>query len=247
MIQNKDILNWLQRVLRKEARGNILSPTDFNTFLAVNQRLRFDERMKQMELTDGVTSSMSVYVKSKLLTLDKVPIRGSAVYGEALLPSGYEKTLSCMTDFEGLRTAKVDLVTHLEMQERMSNSLTCPSVKHPLGMIEGGKLIVYPYVASVRLTYVQTPAKAFLDYVVNTSNRTVRYLDADVDVTVGVNEVWPNKLHNEDFTSNTHEMEWSDEDKIAVAHKILRGVAPAVQDQGAFQLGSEETQKAERL
>ena len=139
---------------------------------------------------------------------------------------------------------KVDMVTHGEMQERMSNSLTRPTEKYPVGYIEGGKLIVYPYVKSVRYTYVITPAKAYLDYVVNT-NRTVRYLEEGATVTVNSNETWPNQTNNS--VSRTKEMEWNDEDKVAVAHRILRTVAPAIQDAGAYQFASEETQKSERL
>jgi len=246
MIRNVDILSWLQRVLRKETRGNVLSPADFNTFLSMNQRLHFDEQLRNMELTETITTSMSVYVKTKELAMTKVPVHDPlyGVYELSHLGFGHEKPLRCMAMYEGKYERKVDMVTHGEMQERMSNSLTRPTKKHPVGYIEGGKLIVYPYVASVRYTYVSTPDKAYLDYVVH-ANRTVRYLNEGATVTVGADETWPNQTHNS--VSRTKEMEWNDEDKVAVAHRILRAVAPAIQDAGAYQLASEETQKSERL
>lgn len=249
MIRNRDILDWLQRVLRKETRGNVVSMRDFNTYLAVNQRKRFDWLMRQMELTGRVVKSLEGYQHTDVLSLSVDGIYGKVAL--SALSSYLEKPLRCMYLFEGAYT-RADWVTQLELEERLSNSLTYPTVEHPVYVMEGGEIHVYPYTAgaTVQLTYIATPPKAYLDWVVRAS-RTVRYLDAAqlVVLNQGQGEVYPNASDNTSnpLTSLTQEMLWSQEDSISVADMILRNIAPSIADQGAYQFSSEESAKSEQL
>jgi len=242
MIKNKDILDWLQRVLRKETRGNVISMRDFNTYLAFAQRLRFDWLKQQMELTGRIMRSLETYQTTEVFSPDD-----ETEYGEYSLSAlgGVEKPLRCMAMYDG-KYVKCDWVTQLELEERLSNSLTFPTAKHPVYVLEGGVIQLYPCPTSAKMTYIKIPEKAYLDWIVQ-SGRTVRYLSEGGSVNVGEGETYPNSVNNTTDAPLTREMKWSQEDTVAVANMILRNIAPSIADQGAYQFSSEESAKSERL
>lgn len=241
MIKNRNILEWLQRVLRKEVRGNVLSMRDFNTYLSFAQRKRFDWLVSQMELTSRVTKSLEVYQDTETLT----GLTDEGLYGAKAIPVDTEKVLRAMVLY-GESYVKADMVTQLELERRLDDSLTVPTQKHPVYVLQGGEAHVYPYAAGmvVSITYIKTPEKAYLDWVVK-PGRTVRYLEEGAIVTLSEGETYPNG--EDGGTSLTEEMYWSQEDTVAVADMLLRNISPTLADQGAYQFSSEESAKSERL
>lgn len=240
MVKNRDILTWLQRVMRKETRGNVISLNDFNTFLQFAFQKRLGFLLKNLELTGDVTQSLSVFQRTMVIN----PVNGID-HGYILtdnITDGLEKPLRCI----GPNNRKIDWVTQMEYEKRVGCSLTAPTAKNPVYMIENDRIKIYPYVGveSVTLTYISTPPVPYLDWVVRAS-RTVRYLDEGQVVTLTQGETYPNGVNG--ATSKTLDMVWSDDDSVAVADMILRNIAPSVADQGAYQLGSEETIKSEQL
>lgn len=229
---NRDILQSIYRVVRKEARGGVITPDDFNRMLAQETIKRYGEMRNAMEKSGEVTTSMEKYIRTTI-------VNGASF----AIPANYEKRLSSIALYNGVYTRRVDEVTQLEYEERVGNSLTKPTARNPVIYPLNGNFIVDPS-STIKFTYMVAPATPFLDYYYDV-NGNIQFLTAGQAHTLLVGETYRDGTigTNQNVNSITVEIDMDYDDKIAIMNGILRQLGVIIPNEGAFAYGTQEQQK----
>lgn len=240
MITLTDIRRLVDRLTKKEQRGNIISGEDFNTFLRISNAEHFDAEKRKADATNDVIDSLRLF-----LTI----VQTSASSGVTLLPADYGKLLSAQRLYNG-DYVRCDTVSQLEKEERQTNSLTEASDKYPIASVEGIYLKFFPTTtASVTYVYYKKPTDPFLDWYINTS-------DVPVYLAASATHVWAtgetdssgttHTIGDPNWSSLTTELEWADNaDRIAIAYRILAKVGVTIPNNLALELGVSEIMKSD--
>lgn len=244
MIKNVDIRNYIDRVLKKEQRGGVFSGDDFNLMLKMANQEHYDAEKAKAEVTSDITNSLRGFITSVTSTTAQTPATGYYT-----LPADYGKLLSARRLY-GSDYRKADLVTQLEYEERLSNSLTEPSDKYPTVRIEGTRLKFDPVAyKAISVTYLKTPAEPYLDFYWDAYDKD-QYMDVGDSYILGADETYllngVTKTAGDSITSLTVELDWSeDQDKIAIANRILAKMGISIPNQMAVEFGLGEVNKQE--
>jgi hypothetical protein len=238
-MQLKEMINTIYAVLRKEERGGVFTPDDFNRYVGMFARQEYDYQKEQMERTETITTAMERYVRKVIRTP-----HGSLSYNYNTKPSSFEKHLSALALYNGTYSRKIDLVTEMEFEGRVGDALTQPTSRNPVIYYVGGYEYVFPNVGYT-LTYMVSPAVPFLDYYYD-SNRRIQYLDFEQSHTLGVGEIYRDGTDSGNVTSDTIELDMDEGMQINVMNRILRVLGVSVPNEGVFHYGSQETIKSER-
>lgn len=221
--------------LRKQSRGNIITDEVFNILVNSAQAEYMDTEKDKAELTSGITTELLPFFEEAVLQ----PVAGEVSLAQL---GNYVKLIKVYTD----TLAKCDVCTSIEVGERIGNSLTGPTLKHPIVEEFSDKLIVYPSnVTSLTIKYIREPNEVFLDYYWDTNGNTV-YMDAGATHTLGLGEVYRDGATSGTKPSQTAEFEWGASDIKKIFNMVLRDAAVSVDRQLPFSYGVQETTKKEQ-
>lgn len=244
ILSNSNIYNLVKGIVRKESRGGVFTPDDFNLRFPVLVRERYDYKKEQMERTSDITEDMEHYLASV------VPVYNGS--GEYTKPANFEKHLGAMTVYGGVYRP-LDLITRMEYTQL--NSLTQPTLRNPVMYYEDGKYYVKPPTSQgVQVHYMVSPTEPFLDYYYD-SNRNVVFMEvgdevAEGSVTLKSGSVFTKGDYTSEtvgvYTSETVECDLSDSDKIAVMYLLLKQYGVSLPDEMLLQYGMNEQIKSER-
>ena len=241
ILTNKNIYLLLQRILRKESRGNVVSVDDFNRLFPVKVRERFENRKKEMERTSDITEDLERYIRVETLSES-----GDGRYAKPDGNGGEEfvKHLGALKP-NGDSYLPVDLITKLEYTSM--TSLTKPTERYPVVFYEEGQLVVRPSSVNVEVHYMVAPNVPFLDY--HYRNMNIVYLDeGDEVVDDGVNVLKEGSSFPEgNYISETVDSDMSDNDKLAVLYTMLAEYGVTLPDETAIQYGLSREAKHEQL
>jgi len=237
MIQVATVRKYLDRLTKKEQKGNILSGEDFNTFIAISQSEHFDSQKRKAEVTGDITDSLRGFITTATL---------SATAGVLAIPSSpkYAKLLQAYR-LDSTTYYPCDLVSQMEKGDRLTNSLTVPTAKNPIVSIEGTNFVFSPTTNSyVKVVYLKRPTDPFLDFYYD-QYRNLVYLAQGATYTLGISEVYRDGTSSGTVTSQTVEFEWTeDDDIIAIAHNLLVKLGITIPNNLAIELGSQKVMES---
>ena len=237
MIQIATVRKYLDRLTKKEQKGNILSGEDFNTFIAISQSEHFDNQKRKAEATGDITDSLRGFITTANL---------SATGGnlDISLLSNYAKLLQAYRYLDPTYYP-CDLVSQMEKGDRLTNSLTVPTAKNPIVSIEGSNFVFLPATSSyVKVVYLKRPTDPFLDFYYD-QYRNIVYLAAGATHTLGTSEVYRDGTSSGTVNSITVEFEWTDDDDIiAIAHNLLVKLGITIPNNLAIELGSQKVMES---
>jgi len=237
MIQVKTIREYIDRLTKKEQRGNILSGEDFNNYLSIAQSEYFDQEKRKAEATGDITDSLRPFI---------VTLNSSATSGVLAIPTNpqYAKLLQAYR-LSGSDYRKCDQITQMEKGDRLENSLTVPTAKYPTVSIEGSNFVFNPTTtAYVKVVYLKRPTDPFLDFYYD-ANQSIVYMDAGTSHTLGTDEVYRDGTSSGTVNSVTVEFEWvNDSDAIAIAHNILVKLGVTIPNNLAIELGNQKVMES---
>ena len=224
--------------LRKQSRGNIITDEVFNILVNSAQAEYMDTEKDKAELTSGITTELLPFFEEAVL-----PVTGGAISSSLL--GQYEKLMKVNTLYNG-ELVKCDVCTSKEVEERLDNSLTKPTLKHPIVEEFNDGLKFYPStVTSATIKYIREPNEVFLDYYWDAIGKTV-YMDAGATHTLIPGEVYRDGTTSGTKTSQTVEFEWGASDIKKIFNMVLRDAAVSVDRQLPFSYGVQETTKKEQ-
>ena len=234
ILSNENIYNLVKAIIRKESRGGVFTPDDFNLRFPVLVRERYDYKKGEMERTSDITEDMEHYLASV------TPVyAGSGQYAK---PANFEKHLGAMAVSNGVYR-HLDLITRMEYTQL--NSLTQPTLRNPVMYYENGYCYVKPPTSQgVQIHYMVSPVEPFLDYYYD-SNRNIVFLAVDATVNIVAPALYRDGTTG-NKTSTTIECDLSDSDKIAVMYMLLKQYGVSLPDEMLLQYGMNEQMKAEQ-
>jgi hypothetical protein len=236
MITVSTIRKYLDRLTKKEQRGNMLSGEDFNTFLAIAQAEYFDQEKRKAEATGDVIDSLRSFVTT---------LPSTATSGVLAIPTNpeYVKLLQAYR-YNSNVYYPCDLVSQMEKGDRLTNSLTIPSNKYPIVSIEGSNFVFNPTTsAPVKVVYLKRPADPFLDFYYD-QYRNIVYMEADTNYTITAPQEYRDGTTGTK-ASLTEEFEWADDmDIINIAYILLVKLGKTIPDNLAIELGSQKVMES---
>jgi hypothetical protein len=235
MITNRQIYEWVESAIRKESRGGVFTPNEFNLRFPILVRERYDFMKEQMERTSDITEDMEQYLRSGTFQGNM-----NGIYAK---PAGFEKHLGAQSSYLG-EYRPVDLITRLEYTQL--NSLTKPTTRYPVVFYEQGNLYLKPESVSVELHYMVGPIMPFLDYYYD-ENRNMVLMDVGDEVEEGSVELRDGAVFdNGTYISTTIESDMSDGDKIAMMYMLIKQYGASAPDNLLLEYGVTEQIKTER-
>lgn len=224
--------------LRKQSRGNVITDEVFNVLVNTEQYGYMDMEKDKAELTSGITTELLPFFEQAVL-----PVTGGFVSSSLL--GGYVKLMKVNTVYDG-NLVKCDVCTAKEVEERLDNSLTTPTLKHPVVEEFNDGLRFYPTtVTSATIKYIREPNEVFLDYYWD-ANGNVVYMDAGTTHTISGGEVYRDGTTTGTKTSQTVEFEWGVSDQKKIFNMMLRDAGVATDRQLPYTYGVQETNKKEQ-
>lgn len=236
ILSNENIYNLVKGIIRKESRGGVFTPDDFNLRFPTLVRERYDYKKREMERTSDITEDMEHYLASV------TPVyAGSGQYAK---PANFEKHLGAMAVVNGTYR-HLDLITRMEYTQL--NSLTQPTLRHPVMYYENGYYYVKPPTSQgVQIHYMVSPVEPFLDYYTD-NERNIVFLVTGAKIDEGVGTLKTGSSFTlGSYTSETVECDLSSSDKIAVMYMLLKQYGVSLPDEMLLQYGMNEQMKAEQ-
>lgn len=196
-------------------------------------------------LSDG-TLSASEYTYYFMATSS-----GTAIITITMLaPNGVEMQFDADIKIRTYPTSwrRVDVITNLELTNRLTDELTVPTAKNPVVLIaeedeyDSFDIFVWPEsITSVRLDYLQTPATPYLDYYVNNTTYAITELaDTDTLQTVPIGSTYRDGTAGTGIantTSLTQDPDWDDSEMALWISIFLQKLGVQLDNQTLLQYG----------
>ena len=156
------------------------------------------------------------------------------------LPSNYYQLIGKprTVDSDGV-TRRVELVSFLEVDERLDDYLTQPSTTYPCAVLAGldasenVKIRVYPTtITSVDVDYLKSATTPFLDYYVNDTTKVITHMAASSTVSVPTGSTYRTGTAGggAGIVSQTVNFEWSDSDLALIIAMFCSMIGLAIPD-----------------
>jgi hypothetical protein len=138
MTTNQTLYKAVLDVLRKDVRGEAVSVTEFNAILPVVSHEYFSQQYAKFQQTQNVTDSLAPFIKTATITL---------IGGVASLPTDYLHLIGTPTYTQTISgtsyTRRVDVVSRLELSERLIDPITQPTLVYPVAVLGKGSTSGY--------------------------------------------------------------------------------------------------------
>ena len=125
MTTNQSLYKSVLDILRKDIRGEAVSVAEFNALLPVVSHEFFAQQYAKFEQTQKITDSLAPFIKTATITLTA---------GVGYLPADYMHMIG--KPLAG--TARVDMVSRLEYDERSVDYITQPTATYPVAILGTG-------------------------------------------------------------------------------------------------------------
>jgi len=234
---NADIRNLINTILREDLRGNPLSPSGFNDLLVVENINLFDWFLDRYEFTSEVSDAISIFKKE----VQGASLTVNTTTQKITLPDDFARHRYLMYRYNGTDYRNFDIVTDGEWGDRLGSSIKVPSLKNPVGNYQGSVLRYSP--STIQSSYLYFgyfgyPTEPYYDYYIDTGDR-------EVALSVGETHTWitgevdssgtEHTTGDDDYESQTVELEWRDSEKLKIAYRILASMGISLSEPQFFQ------------
>lgn len=257
-MDNGQIYDFVNTILRKEKNGSAISPERFTLMLISSMWEKVNYEFSRFEITQVVTDT----IKSLKVPEETIAISASGTFDLTTLAEDYLHPTTLTYVDTSTRTRQIDICTDAEWAEYTSNSLLAPDLLFPIAKIAGDTLFTTPIVSvNAELTYLKKPTEPFYDYYIDANDEIV-YLQEGQVYTLLANESYTEKESPyatfgvgdtigvkpaQDANNMSVELPFPDQERIDVAYKILQKLGIPVQENMAAQFGAAKEQKEEMM
>lgn len=243
-MDNGQIYDLVNTILRKEKAGSAVSPERFTLMLITSmwEKVNFDFSL--FETTQVITDSL----KALKVPEETIAVSASGTFDLTTLAEDYLHPTTLTYTDTGARLRDIDIVTDAEWAEYTTNSLLSPDSSFPIAKVADDTLYFKPIAStSVEITYLKKPTEPFYDY----------YWDVNDDVIYIPEGASYNLIAGETYRDGTPgptsgsgisvELPFPDHERIDIAWKILQKFGIPVQEAMATEYGVAREQKEESL
>lgn len=256
-MDNGQIYDFCNTILRKEREGSALTPERFTLMLLECMWEKCNADYKQWELDQIVTDSLR-----SLKTEESIAIDASGISDITLLTDDYWHPSSITYTDPSPFKRKIDIVTSDEYSDLITNSLLLPTLEYPIAKIVGDNIVFYPLVSTTAtFSFLKTPPEPFFDYYID-ANDEIIYLQEGQVYTLQADETYTEKespfatlIAGQSIgvkpTNNANnlskELFFHDDDRIDVIYKILQKFGITLREMEAAQYGIAREDKEETV
>jgi len=132
----------------------------------------------------------------------------------------------------------VDVVSELELQNRLNNAITAPSTAYPIAYFTDTRVYVYgPGVGGTALvTYYKQPDDPYFDYYTDASGNITYLTEGQAAYTLLTGEIARDgSTAGQMVTSLSIDLEWEDYDAVNILDMVVSDVSVALSDPNSFQ------------
>jgi len=226
---------------KNQNKGQTLTPNKFEELWNKRQINYFKEIYKVYEATTSIGDTLRPF--KVIIDQSDVTVIGDSYFE---LPTNYFHFSAMSYVNSDGSYSPFDMVTKSEVIMRKVGTITAPSTSYPICYEFDNKLYLEPYDDSLDLniSYLRCPTDVILDYYID-ANGVYQYLgassghnwldgeyDSDGDEhnsgSVSVSGSY-------DYTSQTTESEWNEDDQLKILEYVLRDVGISVDQMGIYQ------------
>lgn len=233
-MDNGQIFNLLNIIIRKEKEGDTISPFDFSELLQMCSLEKGNADYSYFEQNQIITDSLRTLK-------DNVPIG---------LVGGVGDFISLTTDYwhvTGITHSGgiIELLTDLQYDEYEYSDLLQPTIDFAVAKILGDDINVLPIsIPTVNFGYLKKPATPFYDYYINTNDEYI-YMPVGSDHTLLAGEEYRDGTTSGIVNSISVEMSYPDNERVQVFYLMLEKIGIVLNKQDAIQYGLNKEQKEE--
>lgn len=232
----KEFRGLLDSMNRKQSRGNVITDEMFNTIINAAQSEYMDVEKGKADINSDITGELKPFY---------VEVTGVSIVGGRYTLQNYAKILRVNTLYND-RYVLCDLVTSLEAEMRLGNSLTGPTLKNPFVEEMSSYLFFYPAtITTANIKYIREPNEAFLDYYYDTSGSIV-YMDEGITHKLVYGEEYRDGTTSGTISSQTQEFEWGVPDIMHIFDIVLRMCSVATDRQLSYAMTNQEVTRKEQ-
>ena len=254
-MNNGQIYDFVNTILRKEKEGSAVSPERFTLLLIESMWEKANFEYALFEKSQIITDTLKSLKRIETPTL---------VAGELDLTTLTEEYFHPTTAYylNAARNRKIDIVTDAEWTSYLTSSLEVPTAEFPIAKLAEDTMIFYPLTnETVTLTYLMKPPEPFFDYYLDANDKVV-YLTEGQIYTLLTDEFYVEKeapysflgvgdtigvKPAQDANNMSKELPFPDNDRVDIAYKILQKFGIPVQEQMAVEYGMNKESKEQVL
>lgn len=247
-MDNGQVYDFVVTILRKEKNGSALDPTKFNLMLYEGMWEKLNSEYRRFELSQIITDCL---ISLKTSVVISITSGGEYLLDGLVSPNEYWHPTSLNYDDSGT-IRKIEIVTDLEFNERISSSLLLPDGTYPIAKFcrntSGDEIIKFDPLASVSVNfdYLKIPVTPFYDYYIN-ANDEIIYMSPGTDHTLTAGEIYRDGTSSGLVSSISVELPFPDSCRIEVAYLILEKLGIPIREQFAVEYGITRENKEEQL
>lgn len=239
-MDNGQIYDFVNTILRKEKNGSAVSPERFTLMLVSSMWEKVNYEFSRFEMAQVITDT----IKS-LKVIETIAVTAGGDFDITTLGDDYLHPTTLTYVDTGTRTRQIDIVTDAEWAEYTSNSLLAPDLLFPIAKIVDETIYFTPIVSvNAEFTYLKKPTEPFYDYYWDV-NDDVIYMSPGTNHTLVAGEMYRDGTTVGLVASISVELPFPDQERIDVAYKILQKFGIPVQENTAAQFGAAKEQKEE--
>jgi hypothetical protein len=236
---NNDILNIINFTIRKDTNGQPLTQERFTNLLDMRGLEYFEEMYDRYEQTQEMTDSLKRF---KVTNSSLTPSGTNYL----TIPTNYAHSGYLYYKKEGIDIRPVEIVSDDQFMMRQSSSIEVPSSSYPIARFTTDYIEYLPATLDdnyFTLSYLRYPTSPVYDYYID-ANGIVQYLevgeghnwsDGETDSSGVVHNEASTSVSGYEYTSQTVELDFNEEDKLKIAAKILQSMSISINEAGVFQ------------
>ena len=215
-MNNDELFELLNFILNESETGNAITPEDRGMLLKAASWEFFRALVKNYEDNQEVTDSIEPFK----VHAANIPF----VLGVGTRPADYYRhggSLYLDTIDGVIYKRKVDIVTDLEWNDRLSSYLTRPTLKNPILKFADGLMYIQPItITLILMDYINTPDEPEYDYYFDADGNLV-YMPEGTSRNLAIGEVYRTGETVGNFNSISVELPYTENDKLLVGSIIL--------------------------
>lgn len=233
-MDNGQIFDLVNLLIRKEKEGNTITPDDFSKELYMSSIEKGNADYEYYEQSRVITDSLRSLVKSESISLTN----GIGDFTASI--SDYWHLIGITTPL-----AKLSVLTEAQFDEYKYSDLLEPTTDFPVCKISGDNVVVLPdSIPSVDFSYLSTPAVPFYDYYIDVNDDYV-YMPVGSSHLLASGEEYRDGTTSDTVNSISVEMSYPNNERVQVVYMLLQKLGITLNEQDAVQYGLAKEQKEE--
>lgn len=244
MILCSTVYETLLKILRADKRGRQLSPEEFSSIARIVNERVYSKYKKTFESDIDVTDALAGF---KVINHEI-----ALASGVGSLPSNYKRIIGKPRTLDSGTTHRVEIVSTLEMDERLDDYLTQPSTTYPcatLGGLDGSDNIQIRLepttITTVWIDYLKNPTAPYLDYYTNDTTLVMTFMAEGASVSVPAGSTYRDGTAGGGaaIPSATVDFMWSDDELPLMIAMFCQIMGVAIPDQFLTEVGNLDEKK----